>query len=247
MPPQEPLNAVPVSSPVVPLTVGKFKASMMIVSQSLMLLKKDKEIMWFPVLSIITSLFMLVIFGAILFLVAFGGTFMGIDSVNKASANVLSYAVLFVYYLLMFFITNFYTAGIFVIVHGRLNGQDLSFSDGMNGAKANASKIFLWSVISATVGVILAAIENRFKDFGKIIAALFGAAWNMLTYFSLPSLVIGKASVTESFKQSASLIRKTWGETIIVNLGVGLYMTLLVFLAIMIAVGIIALFLCFRS
>ncbi len=58
---------------------------------------------------------------------------------------------------------------------------------------------------------------------GKIVAAIFGAAWAILTYFSLPSLVIGERSIKESFKESASVIRKTWGETIIVNFGIGLF------------------------
>lgn len=246
MPPQGivPSNTVqspPTSAPLPPLTMGKFKASRMIVSQSWAILKQDKEIMWFPVLSAITSLIALVIMGAALFFLALGGSFAGLSGEGDDTANGLSYVILFVYYLVMFFITNFFEAGIYVIAHGRFNGRDLGFGDGMKGATDNIGKIFAWSFISATVGVILRMIADRSKLIGKIVAGLLGAAWNILTYFSLPSLIIGNTSVENSFKESAAVIRRTWGETIIVNLGVGLFFMLLFFLGLALAVGIVIL------
>ncbi|MHB0865291.1 MAG: DUF6159 family protein [Minisyncoccota bacterium] len=229
------------STSVTPLTVGKFKASWMIVTQSWNILKKDEEILWFPVLSGITSIVALVIFGAVLFFVTLGGTLSNIDSLGSTGVSAFSYVVLFFYYLVMFFIANFFTAGIYTIVNGRFNGQDLTFSDGMNGAKENIGKIFWWSAISATVGIILKIIEDQSRLIGKIVAALLGAAWGILTYFSLPALIIGKTSVKDSFKQSAAVIRKTWGETIIINLGVALAAMSLVFLGAAITLGVIML------
>lgn len=249
MPPEElvPTNAIatPISAapvPILPLTVGKFKASWMIIQQSWAILREDKEILWFPVLSGITSIIVFVILGVVLFFSSFsGGISMDTDSLGHAGASSISYVILFVYYLTMYLIANFFTAGIYTIVHGRFNGQNLTFKDGMAGAMENIGKIFWWSAILATVGIILRMIENRSQFIGKIVATLLGAAWGILTYFSLPSLIIGKMSVKDSFKQSASIIRKVWGETIIINLGVGTMVTTLVFLAAVTTVGTIAL------
>lgn len=63
----------------------------------------------------------------------------------------------------------------------------------------------------------------------------------MLTYFSLPSLVIGERSIGESFKESASVIRKIWGEVIIINIGVGLFFGILTFFVMALAIGVAAL------
>ena len=112
----------------------------------------------------------------------------------------------------------------------------------MNGAANNFNKIFIWSVISATVGVILRIIADKSKLIGKVVASLFGAAWNILTYFSLPSLVIGNTSIKDSFKESAAMIRKTWGETIIVNFGAGLFFALLAVLLTALFIGIVVIF-----
>ncbi|MFZ2205393.1 MAG: DUF6159 family protein [Minisyncoccia bacterium] len=221
--------------------MGKFKASFTIVGESWNVLKQDKELAWFPVFSALTSLIALVIMGVIFFFVVMGGDVNALDNIKEGGMNILGYVVLFVYYLVMFFITNYFLAGIYTIVHGRFSGQDLSLTDGINGANKNLSKIFIWSIISATVGVILRIIADKVKIVGRIIAALFGAAWGILTYFSLPALIIGQKSVKESFKESASLIRKTWGETIIVNFGVGLFFGILLFLGIAVSIGIVVL------
>lgn len=226
---------------VTPPRIGKFKASRMIVRESWGVLQQDKEIMWFPVLSAIASIVVLTVMSGIIFFALMQGSFESSLWAEEGASSTAFYAVLLVYYLAMFFVLNFFQAGIFTIVHGRFNGQDLTFSDGMRGATENAGKILLWSLISATVGVILQMIANRSKLIGKLIAWLLSAAWGILTYFSLPSLIIGKTSVQQSFKDSAAVIRKTWGETIIVNLGVGLFFGLLVFLEIALAVGIVIL------
>ncbi|MFM2331020.1 MAG: hypothetical protein RLZZ26_527 [Candidatus Parcubacteria bacterium] len=238
MPPQAPATTV---APVAPLTIGKFKASKMITLQALALLKQDTEILWFPVLSTVVSIIALTIFGVVLFFVSFGGSFTAIDSVSKGGGGASFYLTLFVLYLVMYFIANFFVAGIYTIVDGRLHGQNLTFSDGINGARQNAAKIFWWSAISATVGVVLRMIEDRSSLVGKLIAGLFGVAWAVLTYFSLPAIVIGKLSVKDSFKQSAAVIRKMWGETIIINLGVGIFMTGLMFFALIVTVLVIIL------
>ena len=87
--------------------------------------------------------------------------------------------------------------------------------------------------------MILQIIADRFKFVGRIVAWIFGAAWQILTYFSLPALVIGKKSIRDSFKESAMVIRKTWGEAIIVNLGVGLYFGIVILVAALVSIVIV--------
>ncbi|MDP2677012.1 MAG: DUF6159 family protein [bacterium] len=224
--------------PSAPLKIGKLKASRMIVKESWNILKQDKELVWFPVLSMISSLVALILMGILFFFIVMDGDIHALDNLKESGMNVLGYVILFVYYLVMFFITNYFLAGVYIIVQGRFGGQNLSLTDGINGASRNLGKIFLWSLISATVGVILRIISDKFKVIGRIVASLLGAAWGILTYFSLPSLIIGQKSVKESFRESATLIRKTWGETIIVNFGVALFFGILMFFGLALCIGI---------
>ena len=226
-----------------PVKIGKFKASRIIVSESWNILKQSKGIMWFPVVSsILTSLIAILVVGISFYFVGldkiFGNSVQGSDG----SANgAVFYAIFFVVYLVIFFIVNFFESGLFIVIQARFSGQTLSFKDGVRGARDNIGNIFLWSLISATVGLVLQIIADKLKFIGKIIAYFFGAAWNILTFFSLPVLVIGRTSIKDSFKESASIIRKTWGETIILKFGTGLFFGIIIFLLIALSIGLMIL------
>lgn len=234
MPPQETIQvSTPAPTHITPLTIGKWKASKMIARESWAVLKQDKEIMLFPIISAIASILVFIVMATVFFFVVLGGSMEQLKEVDpEQGQGVASYVILFAYYLAAFFVASFFQAGMYIIVHARFTGRDLNFSDGINGAMQNINKIFLWSLISATVGIVLQFIANRSKVVGKIVSALLGAAWDILTYFSLPSLVIGQTSIKDSFRDSAGMIRKTWGETIIINLGVGLLFGILMVLGI---------------
>lgn len=222
--------------------IGKFKASRIIFKESWNVLKQDKEIMWFPVMSGIFTLIVIIAMAAFFYIVLLGGSMIEfkIDE-SKQVSNIVIYGVMFVYYLIIFFIVNFFQSALFIIVQGRFSGQDLNFSNGIQGASKYIGKIFVWSIISATVGIVLKIISENFKVIGRILAGILGAAWEILTYFSLPSLVIGNLSIKDSFKESASIIKKTWGETLIINFGVGLFFAAIAVLWLVLSIAIIIL------
>ncbi len=216
--------------------LGRFDGGLQIAKESWTILKQDKEMMWFPLISSLTNILFIVAFFYVLFKTGSLSSVLG--NSNEVNSNIIKYAVIFVYYIVSFFISYFFQAGIITIAHARFNGENLSFKDGFKGALNNIGKIFALSAISATVGMILSIISEKSKIVGKIVASLFGAAWNILTYFSLPSLVVGKTTVRDSFKDSASVIRKTWGETIVVTLGVGFFFSIVIFGGFVVAVGV---------
>ncbi|MEK7538432.1 MAG: DUF6159 family protein [Patescibacteria group bacterium] len=234
---------MPPITPTQPVKMGKFATSLAIVRQSWAILKQDKEIMLFPVVSAITTGVALCIMGLIYVFAILGVSLSDIGTLppEQAATSAWHYLVLLGYYIILCFIIYFFEACIFIIAHARMSGQDLSFMDGVRGSLHRVGAIFIWSCISATVGVLLRAIADRSELIGKIVAFLFGAAWNLLTYFSLPLIVVGNMSVAGSFKESATMIRKTWGETIIGNVGVGLVSSHLILLGFLASIGAVVL------
>lgn len=226
-------------APIDPIVkIGKFKASKMLVKESWNLLKQDKEMMLFPVFSVITNVVFFVLICLAFFFLALGGSLAKLDN-NEATYG-LEIAFIFVTYFVSIAVVTFFQAGIVSIAQGRMKGQDLSFADGFNNAVKHLGKIFVWALISATVGTILRLIAERSKILGRIIVAMLGAAWNILTFFIVPVIINEELSIKDSLKKSASIIGKTWGETVIINIGVGLYFMLLSLLGI--AVFVAALF-----
>ncbi len=231
-------NTHEVITPTVPTRkIGRFAASFSLAKESWNVMRQDKEIAWFPVLSAVASMVTMIALAILFFVFALHGE---LKLVGEGYKNV-AYLGMFIYYLIMFFVTNYFLAGLYTVVHARFNGQNLSVTDGLKNANANISKIFVWSLISATVGVILRIISDKSEFIGKIISSLLGAVWGILTYFSLPSLIIGQKTVKESFKESATLIRKTWGEALIMNFGLGIFFALVFFAYSALSIGIVVL------
>ncbi|MES2668762.1 MAG: DUF6159 family protein [Patescibacteria group bacterium] len=205
--------------------IGKLRGSFLLVSESFALLRKDKEIMLFPVLTFFTSLLLLILAGAVLFSVLAGMDFSeGVaEEEYGVMGEILLYAGMFVLYLVGAFISAFFQAGIVTIVHARLNGRDLGFKDGIRNASAHAGKIFVWSLFAATVGVILEFIASKFKWLGFIVANLLGTAWNIITLFIVPVLVLEEGSVKDAIRRSGSIFKQRWGETLIMSFSTGLF------------------------
>jgi hypothetical protein len=70
--------------------------------------------------------------------------------------------------------------------------------------------------------VILKLIESRSEKVGQFVAALMGMAWSVTTYFVVPVLVVEKVGPVQAVQRSLAILRKTWGEALFANFGVGL-------------------------
>ncbi len=166
------------------------------------ILMADKKLLVFPLLSGIVSLIVLATFIIPLIL----GQFFG---------SLVSYAVLFAFYLVSYFVVIFFNTALVSCVSARLQGKDMSVGEGIGTAFSHLSAILGWALISATVGIILSLVRERGGFLGQIAAAVAGGAWGLVTFFVVPVLVLENKGVFDSIKESAGLIRKTWGETII--------------------------------
>jgi len=204
--------------------MGKFGNSWKLMKTSLGVLRKDKEIMIFPILSFIACVIILLSFFV-------GFWFLGLSTFNTswwlwAICTILIYFVLF-------FIVIFFNTAIIACANIRLNGGDPTVSEGLRIASQNIGRIFLWAIISATIGMILQAIRERGGWVGRIIAGVFGIAWTYVTFFIIPVLIYEKKGIPSSIRRSASLFKQTWGETIIGTFGFGIVFFLLALLGIL--------------
>lgn len=188
-----------------------FGRSFQLVQESFRVLKKDKEIILFPILSGIVTFLLFISFIIPIFLTS-----------GFEGGNYLSYVLVFLYYLLSYFIVIFFNTGLITCANIRLNGGDPKFMDGINNALRHINKILVWALISATVGLILGAISRRSGVLGRIVVGLIGMVWSLLTFFVIPVMIFENIFVIESIKKSGALLRKTWGENVVGQFSIGL-------------------------
>src|SRR2546421_7526637 len=170
---------------------------------SLGVLRKEKGLVLLPFLSLlITGAVWLLFFITILFFTAPSDVF----------GFWLFYVGLAIVYFVTFFVSIYFNAAVMGAAMIRLNGGDPTISDGLKVARENVRRIAGWALVSATVGLILRAIAERFGFLGRIIAGALGAAWGIVTYLVVPVLIFEKIGPWAAVKRSGSLLRQTWGE-----------------------------------
>jgi hypothetical protein len=188
------------------------------------ILMGDKKLLAFPLLSGVISLIVLATF--ILPLIVAG-----------AVSDILFYSALFVFYLVSYFVVIFFNTALISCVNARMQGKEMSVGEGISNALRHLPSILGWALVSATVGIILNLLRERGGFIGQIAAALVGGAWGLVTFFVVPVLVLEDKGVFDAVKESASLIRKTWGETII---GSGSIMLVFIIVGVIGFLGVLA-------
>ena len=212
--------------------------SFQLVKLCLHVLAADKELVVFPIFSSI---------GVGVVLLTFLGVEIGVGALDRLEADALGIGDLVVailFYILASFVIIFFNSALVYAAHQRLSGGDPNVRSGLNGAMRSVGAIFLWAVIAGTVGLILNILSGQAREGGgilgiisQIVIALMGAAWAFITYFVVPLIVIERRPLGGAFKASASLIRRTWGDQVVANFGLGIAG----FIAFLIAAGIAAL------
>src|SRR5712692_9843459 len=171
---------------------------------SLSILRKEKGLIVLPFLSLLTT--------GITWLVFFLGLFLFFTAPSDVFGFWLFYVGLAVVYFVTFFVSIYFNAAVMGAAMIRLNGGDPTITDGLKVARANLGRIAGWALVTATVGLILRAIAERFGFIGKIIAGAIGAAWGIVTYLVVPVLIFEKIGPWAAVKRSGSLLRQTWSE-----------------------------------
>jgi hypothetical protein len=135
---------------------------------------------------------------------------------------------MFLFYFATNFVVVFFNTALMSCVLGRFQGQTPTVMDGLRGAAARLPQIIGWAAFSASIGLLLKALEERLPFVGKIVVRIVGAAWAAVTYLVVPVLAYERLGPIAAVKRSAELVSKTWGENLVGTLGLGLLGLLLV-------------------
>jgi hypothetical protein len=230
-----------------------------LLKQAWLVLKSDPELLVFPVLSFIATAAVLASFAApILMSDELRHAFQQIVQSKGAhghhvvatttdgadggpAGRITAFALMFAFYLVTSFVTIFFNAALLGAADRKFRGQTGTLGDGISVAMSRLPQIFGWALVSAIVGTIIRAIEERVGIVGRIVMGLIGFAWAVGTYFAVPALVVEGVGPIEAIKRSAGAIKKTWGEGLALAVGFGLAGFAMSMMGIgLIAVGVVA-------
>jgi hypothetical protein len=217
--------------------VERIGRSWALVKASWAVLRADKELVVYPIVSTVLTLLVLALFA--IPVVATGAIDRWGDGVWSFSDLVLA----FLFYLVTYAVVIFCNAALVGAADIRLKGGDPTLGDGFRIAASRLPQILGWAVISATVGLVLRALAERGGVLGVIAAAIGGVAWGLVTFLVVPILVLEGIGPWAAVKRSGGLLRETWGEQIVGNAGIGLIFALVGVGVIIVGGGLTALLL----
>ena len=209
--------------------MSRFSRSWELVKQSFAVLRSDKQLMLFPVLSAISCLFVTILIGT-------GGTLMMLPARAAALANGERFnpnqspvfmLAMFTLYVANYFVIVFFNVALVGVANSRLMGGTWTFRDGIELAWARKGTILQWALVAATVGMILRTIEERMGLIGKLVMRIIGVAWTLACYFVVPVLAFEDLGPIDAVKRSSKLFRDTWGEKVVGGFSLSLVSLLL--------------------
>lgn len=193
-------------------------------------IKKDPELIFYTILSILTQ-------GIVWIILAVIENFTWFIEYLKNNPDQEFLWFLFViwYYLVFSFVIFFFNAAIITSVQRRINWEENSFWDGIRDSFKNIWKIFIWSFITSLFSAILNFLQSKFwknSIIWSIIISIIGWTWKIMTYFSFTIMILENKKVKESISESTSLFTKTWWERTVlfsVNLVLTYFIILITF------------------
>ena len=209
----------------------KFSRSWELVKASAAVLRSDKELMLFPILSGIATLAVLATFLVPMLALRIFADGFGIGGAVFG----------FLFYFCQYTVIIFFNCALVGAAMIRLDGGDPTLRDGLDAAKSRLSSILGYAAISATVGVLLQALKSKDNFIIRLLGSGLGVAWTLATFLVVPVLVSRDIGPIDALKQSVGLLKRTWGETAIGNVGIGAAFGVITFIAVLLSVGMVVL------
>lgn len=204
-----------------------FRRSNVLFKQSWSLLRARPTLMLFPLASGVAQLLVFASFAGLMlsvgglwdaFQVRGNGGRLALDNLN----HWVTWPLAFAFYFVTQFVIIFFNTALAGTAMNHFKGRPSGLGDGLSIAFSRLPQILGWTLVAATVGMILQAIAERLGFVGRIIIGLIGFAWAVATYFVPPILAVEGVGPITAAKRSIESLRKSFGESLVLNVGLGL-------------------------
>jgi hypothetical protein len=212
---------------------GKFARSWALMKASASVLRSDKSLLVFPLLSGLCTLMVAASFLIPVGMMMLGGGHAGQDIHERMSAG--SYLLLFAFYLVQYFVIIFFQTALTGVALMHLRGEPTSVRLGLALARSKLPQIFGYALIAATVGLLLRMIQERLGLVGRLVIGFVGLAWTVATFLVVPVLASKDVGPIDAVKESVELLKRSWGENLIGNGGIGIVFGLMMLAAVLVS------------
>jgi hypothetical protein len=215
--------------------ISRLARSVELIAASGKVLRSDKELLVLPLLSGLASVLVIAAFG-------FGAWHGGlVDQIphdgDELPMTPALYVWLFALYFAEYFVIIFFNTALVGAAIARLAGGEVTLASALSLAANRIVPILGYALISATVGIILRQIAERFGLIGRLIESVFGLMWTVATFLVVPILAAEGIGPINAIRRSATMLGDTWGENLIGNAGISVATSLVGAVIILLGIG----------
>jgi Family of unknown function (DUF6159) len=191
----------------------RIKNSWELAKVSWSVLRSDRSLAVFPFLSAVVGLIVVGIFAGLVALT-------GVNTAHGGSMKGIGYVFIAAGYVAVAFVTTYFLGA---LVHGAneaLEGRHAELGECFAGANAKLHRLLPWALVQASVSMILQALENV-RYVGPILRAILGTAWAVLTFLTVPIIMLEDLGPFAALQRSGTLLKQSWGENLTAQFGFG--------------------------
>lgn len=119
------------------------------------------------------------------------------------------------------------------LTHGAaqvLDGGDATVAGCLAAANARIPQIAGWAGVLASINIVVQALEQQVQGIGRLLLSGLSVAWSLATFMAIPVITLEGTGPWESVQRSAGLFRDRWGEQVSGQASIGFAVFLVVFL-----------------
>ena len=196
--------------------MGRIKRGWKLSKQSWAVVKSDKSLLAFPIISVVAAIITMIIFFG-------GGAAMAVAIGSPWGA--LPLVIIGAYLLTV--VGVFSSVALACCAPEALEGRQTTVGQGISSARGRMKLIFAWAAVALFVGALIAVIQSLLQEVaGGIVSAIFGGlagfAWAVATFFVIPVIALDGLGPKEALKTSAHVVKERWGEGVVGSSAIGL-------------------------
>lgn len=196
--------------------MNRIKRGWRLAKDSWAVLRADRSLTLFPVLSFVTA----------------AAAFVLVSAPGVAVAAVEEQEWIAVPFLLVAsYVATFATVYFNVALAGAavksMEGHDTNLGDGLAVARERRGLIAKWALVQWAVGLLIRVLQNLGDRGGvgqlvsAVVSSLVGAAWAIASFFVIPVLALEGLGPKDALARSIAVIRERWGEGIVGHATIG--------------------------
>ena len=194
----------------------RFKRGWKLSKQSWAVVKSDKSLLAFPIISVFAAIITMIIF--------FGGG-AAMAAATGSPWGALPLVIIGAYLLTV--VGVFTSVALASCATEALEGRDTTVGQGISAARGRMKLIFAWAAVALFVGVLISIIQGLLEEVvgglaSAIIGGIAGVVWAVATFFVIPVIALDGLGPKEAIKTSAHVVKERWGEGVVGSSAIGL-------------------------